>query len=391
VDKYRRKHAAWTISNEFGPFDGRTWFNTAHQGPLPRPALAALEEAVTMKLNPHRIEDRLFMDVPTACRNALARLIHASADDVVIGNSASYGLHLIANGFPWKHKDEVLVADKDFPATVMPWLNQETRGVTVRYVRPADEVLQPSDLKAAISPSTRLFCASWVNPFCGARLDIAALGRLCRELGVWCVINASQAIGARELDLSQTPVDAVISCGYKWLCGPYGTGFAWIAPGLRGKLLPTQAYWLPMLWGRGGCLRHYKLRQDLGARAFDVFGTADFFDLMPWTAAVQYINRIGIEKIEKHNDDLAAIFRAQLDPKHFIRRSPRDPQQQSAIVVFSHRNTNRNRAIWSELSNVGIDVALREGNLRAAFHLFNSRAEVEQTLELLSSAVQKNR
>lgn len=46
---------------------------------------------------------------------------------------------------------------------------------------------------------------------------------MCRSAGVLLVVNASQAIGARPIDVGRSPVDAVVSCGYKWLCGPYGT------------------------------------------------------------------------------------------------------------------------------------------------------------------------
>ena len=49
---------------DFGPFDSRVWLNAAHQGPLPRPAVEALEAAVAMKRSPHAIEDTDFLTVP---------------------------------------------------------------------------------------------------------------------------------------------------------------------------------------------------------------------------------------------------------------------------------------------------------------------------------------
>lgn len=65
-----------------------------------------------------------------------------------------------------------------------------------------------------------------------------------RQAGVLLVVNASQAAGARPIDVATTPVDALICCGYKWLCGPYGTGFTWLHPDLLARLRPQQAYWL---------------------------------------------------------------------------------------------------------------------------------------------------
>lgn len=112
------------------------------------------------------------------------------------------------------------------------------------------------------------------------------------------VVNASQAVGARPIDVATTPVDALICCGYKWLCGPYGTGFAWLHPDLLARLCPQQAYWLAMQAGRGlDQMRDTTVREDLGARAFDVFCPASFATTMPWIASLQLLLGTGIGTI----------------------------------------------------------------------------------------------
>jgi selenocysteine lyase/cysteine desulfurase len=115
-------HAALARAREeFGPFDGRAWFNTAHQGPLPRAAVIAAERAAALKAAPHRIGDDDFRDVPERLRGLLAQLVGSSPEEIVLGNSTSHGLHLIANGLSWAKRDEVLVVEGDYPATVLPW------------------------------------------------------------------------------------------------------------------------------------------------------------------------------------------------------------------------------------------------------------------------------
>jgi cysteine desulfurase/selenocysteine lyase len=148
------------------------------------------------------------------------------AAELVLGNSTTYGLHLLAHGLPLHRGDEVLLVDGDFPATVIPWLPLERRGIRVRRLEPEARPLSAAQLEAELTPATRVFCSGWVFSFTGEAIDLDAIGRLCRERGVLFVVNASQAIGARLLDLGATPVDALVSCGFKWLCGPYGTGFA---------------------------------------------------------------------------------------------------------------------------------------------------------------------
>ena len=97
---------------------------------------------------------------------------------------------------------------------------------------------------------------------------------------------------AYGLDRRRLPVDAVVSCGYKWLCGPYGTGFTWLHPDLLDQLRPQQAYWLAMQAGRGpDQMRDSTVREDLGARALDVFCPASFGTTLPWIASLLLLLR----------------------------------------------------------------------------------------------------
>jgi cysteine desulfurase / selenocysteine lyase len=105
----------------FGPFDGRTWLNVAHQGPLPCRARAALERVGLEKAGPHRITDESFSEVPAALTRALSLFIGVAPEEIILGNRTSYGLHLLSHGIRWNEGDEVLLVAGEFPATVVPW------------------------------------------------------------------------------------------------------------------------------------------------------------------------------------------------------------------------------------------------------------------------------
>src|ERR1039457_71882 len=137
-------------AGEFGPFDGRSWFNTAHQGPLPHAAVEATKQAAALKAAPHRISDDDFSDVPERLRARLARWVGGAPEQIVLGNSTSYGLHLIANGLAWTDGDEVLTVDGDYPATVLPWQRLANAGVQVRSLRPAEGVLSAAQVGAGV-------------------------------------------------------------------------------------------------------------------------------------------------------------------------------------------------------------------------------------------------
>ncbi|RPI53413.1 MAG: aminotransferase class V-fold PLP-dependent enzyme [Chloroflexi bacterium] len=380
------------FSQDFGPFEGRIWMNCAHQGPLPRVAADAAREAIAWKVAPFEMTQERFDGVPARLREALARLLGATVDEIVLGNSASYGLHLLANGLPWRAGDEVLVVDGDFPSDVLPWLGLERRGVTVRRLRPAQPLPDPDELRQALSPATRLFCTTWVHSFSGFAADLAGLGAVCRERGVLLVANTSQALGARTLDVRSVPVDAVVNVGFKWLCGPYGTGLAWIRPDLIASLEYNQAYWLAQMTaadlgrerGEGG-----ELRLPPGpptARTYDVFGTANFFNYTAWTAAVEYLLAQGLERIARHDEGLVERLVGGLDRSHYALLSPREGASRSTLVFVSHRDPARNAGIHRRLKQAGVEVSYRQGKLRLAPHLHNTPADVDRVLAALHEA-----
>lgn len=373
---------------QFGPFDGRAWLNTAHQGPLPRTAVGAARTAAQMKAAPHRIPDEAFTEIPERLRGLLARLVGGSTEEVVLGDSTSHGLHLVASGLELRPGDEVLLVDGDYPATVLPWLRLADHGVQARWLHRHAGAITAGQVTAAITPRTRVLALTWVDSFTGYAVDLHALGDACRAAGILCVVNASQAIGARPLDVASTPIDAVVSCGYKWLCGPYGTGFTWLHPDLLARLRPQRAYWLAMQAGRGlDQMRDYTLRDDLGVRAFDVFCPARFLDVLPWTAAVELILHTGLDAIAAHDQRLVDQLLAGLDPARYRLVSPPSGPSRSTLVVLDRIDGTARRR-HEQLTAAGVDTAFREGNLRLCPHLFNTAGDITRALDALHSTRQ---
>src|SRR5262249_42496496 len=162
---------------KFADFGSRAWLNTAHQGALPLAAAAEAQEAVAWKMTPWALTQARFDQVPARLRAALGRLVGVPSDEIVLANSASYGLHLIANSYPWRDGDEVLVMAGDFPSDILPWLLLERRhGVRVTRIQPRERVVAPDELDAAITPRTRIFCTTWVHSFSGYAIDLDQLG-----------------------------------------------------------------------------------------------------------------------------------------------------------------------------------------------------------------------
>ena len=98
------------------------WVNCSHQGPLPKSAIKAIEKATDLKKNPSNLDDSLFKDVPNNLKLKLAQLVNASSNNIILGNSATYFVHLLAEGIPWKKGDEIIVTKGDFPTNILSWL-----------------------------------------------------------------------------------------------------------------------------------------------------------------------------------------------------------------------------------------------------------------------------
>ena len=374
------------VKSSFALPTDRIWLNCAHQGPIPRVAADSLREAVELKLAPHRIADELFAEVPGRLKRAIGSIINAPADEIILGNSTSYGLHVLANGIRWRHGDEVLVLSGEFPATTLPWSVATHRGVKVRTMSARAEELDTDRLAKELRQDTRALCVSWVNSFTGYTLDIHSLGALCRERGVLFIVNASQAIGHRSFDASADPVDAVSCCGFKWLCGPYGTGFCWIRPELRATLVSTQRYWLGILAGSRldlGSEDDFANRRASVESDFDVFCAASFFNTLPWIASLELMLRSGLANIAGHDAALAGRFRERLDMRHYRLLSPPSGPAASPILTISHRDEARNGAIHAQLTNEGIDCAIRANRIRISPHFYNSVADVDRVVNSL--------
>jgi selenocysteine lyase/cysteine desulfurase len=231
-----------------------------------------------------------------------------------------------------------------------------------------------------------VFCSSWVFSFTGEAIDIDAIGELCRERGVRFVLNATQGVGARAIDVRATPVDALVSCGFKWLCGPYATGFCWIHPDVLEQLDYHQDYWLAQIQQTDLATEtDYELRDGLGASRYDVFGTANFFNFVPWTAALDLLDGVGVAAIAAHDQRLVDAIVASLDGSPRLRVvSPVNGPARSTIVVISHADPDMNPPLHRGLREAGIDVALRSGNLRLSPHLHNDDEDVQTALAALA-------
>jgi len=328
------------------------WLNTASYGLPPEPAWEALQQALADWRTGHISWEG--WDVSThRARESFARLIGVDAADVTVGAQVSQLLAPVAAAVP--DGATVLVPDIEFTSNVFPWAVHADRGVTVRTA-PLDGYLD------AIRPGVDVVAFALVQSANGAVADLPAIAAAAREVGALVVVDATQGCGWLPFDGSLADVVAVGA--YKWLMSPRGSGFAYLAPGLRERVRPIQAGWYA---GEDPHSSYYglPLRLAKDARAFDL--SPAWFAWVGTAPALEVVESIGVERIHAHNLRLANRFLTELG------QQPGD----SAIVTVDVPDAQ------AKLERAGIRAAVRAGQVRASFHIYSTDADVDAAVAAL--------
>ncbi|MGQ5263790.1 aminotransferase class V-fold PLP-dependent enzyme [Micromonospora sp. ZYX-F-536] len=329
------------------------WLNTASYGLPPEPAWTAMQEALAgWRVGSTSWEG--WGDSVNRARTAFAGLIGVPSEDVAVGATASQMLAPVAAALP--AGTTVLVPEIEFTSNLFPWLAQEERGVTVRTV-PAD------GLADAIDADTDLVAFSLVQSADGSVAAYDEIVAAARAHGALVVVDASQACGWLPFDGSLA--DVVVVSGYKWVMGPRGCAYAYLAPALRDRLRPDAAGWYA---GRDPYASYYgpPLRLADDARRFDI--SPAWFSWVGAAPALELVAEIGVPAIRAHDVALANRFLTGLGR----------PPGESAIVIVDVPDAER------RLAAAGIRAAVRAGRVRASFHVYSTEADVDAALTALT-------
>ena len=275
---------------------------------------------------------------------------------MAVGNQVSSFTGLVALSLP--RGARVVCAREDFTSVLWPFMVAE--GVEVDLV-----ALQ--DVPSAVGPETALVAVSAVQSLDGRLADLDAIAAAAAAVGARTFVDGTQASGWLPLDAGR--FDYVASSGYKWLLCPRGVSFMAVREEAAEVLRPYLAGWYA---GDDPFETNYGAELRLAA-------DASRFDLSPawlsWVGAapaLAVLEEVGLQAIHAHDVALANRFRAGLGM----------PPGDSAIVALPAGS------LGGTLREAGVMATEREGLLRFSFHLWNSEADVDRALEVVTSAPQ---
>ncbi len=371
----------------FSDFGGAAYLDCAAQGPFPGETAEAVRRALRLKEHPEEITPELFEELPERARSAAARLIGCHPSSITLGTGASHGLNVAALGLPLRRGDEVLMAQGEFPAVVHPFMNLAAAGITARLVEPdAGRIVSTDALIAAIGPNTRAIAVSLVAFATGYRADLAALGEACRERGLFLVVDGAQAIGGIEFRVGDYPIDVLAVSGYKWLFGPYGTGFAYVSPRIMERMRVAFVNW-QTVEGATQLNRafDYTVRFKEGACRFDVAETASFLNLSGFAASVEFLNRVRVPTIEAHVTRLLDRLIAGLEGRPLRVVSDLQAKRRSTILALEAGSLDATRRVWKQLADARVIVSLRDNLIRVSPNIYNTPEEIDRLLAALAA------
>ena len=370
--------------SDFDLGDG-VYLNGANQGPFPRVASAAVQEALAWKRDPSSIDDSIYFSLPDRVRRAAAPFFGCNPVDIAVTTGASTGVGLLAQGLDWKPGDHVVIPAGEFPANYLPWTALRKVGVDVTVV-PTDGGLAAQDIADALRPATRVVAVGWVNFATGYRVDVDAIGALCAEHGIAFLVDASQGLCTVPLDVGRCRATIVTAAGYKWMCAPYGTGLFYVDPSWVDRLPVPVLNWSSVV-GADDFNRLTTLDVDFrpGARRWDAPETASFLNGMPMAASLEFLGGIGAATVFEHTQSLLDRLVVGL-PGGFRTESSRARENRSSIVRLVADDPELTRSAYEGCLGAGISVSLREGGLRVAPGVWNSVDDIERFLEQLRAA-----
>ena len=348
--------------------------------------------------NPHRGAYKLSINatrVYDEAREKVAHFINAeNSNQIVFTRNATEALNLIAYSYGLnkiKKDDEILLSIMEHHSNLVPWQYVAKKtGAKLNYMYTNDEgKLTDEEIENKIKKGVKIVGITHVSNVLGTVNDVEKIIKKAHEIGAIVVLDASQSVPHMKVDVQKLNADFLVFSGHKML-SPLGIGV------LYGKkeLLEDMT---PFLYG--GDMIEYVYEQDTTfaevPTKFEA-GTQNVEGAVGLSAAIDYLNNIGMDKVESIEEELMQYAISELSKLDFITiYGPKDIKSKASVISF-----NVNGIHPHDVASVldSCDVCIRSGNhcaqpllrymgidstCRASFYIYNTKEDVDKLIEAL--------
>lgn len=327
-------------------------------------------------------------------REKVASFINANANEIVFTSGASMSLNMIAHGYSklLNEGDEILLTQAEHASNVLPWFYvAKEKHCQISYI-PLDEKgrLTPDNLRKVISKRTKIVSVAHVTNVLGYVIDIKKICEIAHEFGAVVVCDGAQSVPHMKTDVKDLDVDFLVFSGHK-MCGPTGIGVLYGKYDLLDKMDP-------LLSGGGmnarfdTCGNVSLLKPPLKFEA----GTQNIEGVLGLKAAIEYLENIGMDDIEKHEKELKKYAIEQLKACENIRIYNEDSE--SAIITFNVKDVfaqdaatyfnSRGICVRSgqHCAKILMDFLNEVATVRASFYFYTTKQDIDEFVKACKKA-----
>jgi cysteine desulfurase/selenocysteine lyase len=274
----------------------------------------------------------------------------------------------------------IVVVASDFPAITRPWLRQQIlHNCKIHFVEDSQSMDLTDALIEAIDEDTSVVAVSSVQFATGTTVDINRISKTVSEMDARLIVDVTQDLGARSIDVGDWNADAVVCSGYKWLGGHGGAALAVMSPRLLGNL-PPMTGWMGAPDPFNFDSKSLLLAND--ARRYTQ-STMSYVSIACLTTAIEQLLTCGIQNIENHADKLANLLTEEVAELGWLPyRSPAASGACSHIVSLFHPEKPVGETMKA-LAIRKIICSSRGGRIRVSIAPYNDENDIDMLVQAL--------
>ena len=325
-------------------------------------------------------------------RSKLAKLVGSKNEDcVALVKNTSEALSLVAYGLNWQAGDIILISDDEFPSNRIVWESLAHKfGVIVKQVHISAEDPE-KEILAAINTRTsklkpKLISISAVQYASGIKLDLAKLGKACKENGVLFCVDAIQAVGAMEFKCDEWHIDFAMADGHKWMLGAEGLGFFFVKQN-HIKNLNLYQYGWHMIEGAGDfSIKDWQPANN--ARRFEC-GSPNMLAGYALEASTDLLLQVGLDNVAEAIENNHAYLLLKLQELGAEILSPLDSSVRAGILTFTFPGID-SAGLYQALMKNDVVCANRGGGVRFSPHFHTTKDCMNRAIEVLAQLIKSD-
>jgi cysteine desulfurase/selenocysteine lyase len=373
------------ITNDF--LTDNIYLNNASVSIMPISSINAMKEFLITygKIGPDSVEsEQLIKELWIKTRKTVSDLIKCKPDEVVLTQSTTDGVNIVANGIKFETDSNIVIRGKghEHHANYFPWLRL-TKKINLQNLQiDQNGSFSITSLRELVNPKTKLVALSHGLYNTGQILPVNEIGEFLKSKNIPYFLDTAQTVGCiGEFDFSKTNCDFMAFNGSKWLCGPMGTGVFYCRKNSSDLLEPVGIGGESALLGKKDNLEFMDLPEKFQA------GYRNYVGLVGMESSIKYLLDIGLDNIRNHIIKLSSLFRNEITKIPGVTVfGPDDESHRTSIISFDMKDFKPEYVV-EKLQKKQIVIAKREimekKILRISPHLFNSESEILKTVEEL--------